>query len=247
MYIYNYDSYTKEYIGFEEASLDPQESINQGRDIYLIPANCSLKEPPTPQEHEIVIFDEGLDSWRIISDYRGMYMVNADMQPLIIAEKGNLPSGYIAISAKQAATIQKDLFYYVFAENKIVVNPNYVFDKLQFAKAQKIAENDSKAAQSRYSKEFTLILQDKVCVFDTKETTQADLLTAFAVCSTGATYDGWITNNGIEIDLTFEDVATIAAEFKEKSNVYGQWAIYKRAIDSAQTLEEVEAIKIDYD
>ena len=152
---------------------------------------------------------------------------------------------YKEIGMKQRDVEQSEIDNFWYLKKKC---PHYTDEeKFDIAKTAKYAENDSKAAQSRYSKEFTLILQDKVCVFDTKETTQADLLTAFAVCSTGATYDGWVTNNGVEIDLTFEDVAAIAATFKECSSVYGQWAVYKKAIDGAETIEEVEAIEINYD
>lgn len=245
MLIYNYDTETKEYTYSEEAYLDPEETKKQGKNVYLIPANATKKKPPTPQANETVIFNN--TSWQIIPDYRGMYMVNENMQPKKIESFGELPQGYIPITPEQAAIIITNPYYYIWDNGTIIVNPDHEAEELEAAKNEKYAENDTKAAQSRYSKEFTLILQDKVCVFDTKETTQADLLTAFAVCSTGATYDGWVTNNGVEIDLTFEDVAAIAAEFKSKSNVYAQWAVYKRAIDSAQTIEEVEGIEINYD
>lgn len=126
--------------------------------------------------------------------------------------------------------------------------PHYTdAEKFEIAKANKYEENDFKASEARYNKEFTITVQDKVCVFDTKQTTQADLLTAFAVCSTGATYDGWVTNNGVELDLTLEDVALISATFKEKSNVYGKWNEYKQAIDNAETIADVEGININYD
>lgn len=110
----------------------------------------------------------------------------------------------------------------------------------------KYEENDRKADEKRYNQEFTLVIQDKECVFDTSAKTQADLLTAFAVCSTGSTYDGWITNNGVELDLTLNDVALIANTFKELSNVYPKWAEFKEQIDNAHTVEELEAIVIDY-
>lgn len=120
-------------------------------------------------------------------------------------------------------------------------------EKFEIAKANKYEENDFKASEARYNQEFTLIVQEQECLFDTTEQTQRDLLTAFAVCSTGATYDGWVTNNGVELDLTLEDVALISATFKEKSNVYGKWNEYKQAIDNAETIAEVEEIIINYD
>jgi len=109
-------------------------------------------------------------------------------------------------------------------------------------------ENDKKADEKRYNQEFTITIQDKECTFDTSSKTQKDLLTAFAVCfSTGRTYDGWVTNNGVELDLTLEDVATIATTFKELSNVYPKWKEFKEQIDKAVTIAELESIVIDYE
>ena len=126
--------------------------------------------------------------------------------------------------------------------------PHYTdAEKYEIAKADKYAENDSKASEARYGKEFTLTIQEQECVFDTSQTTQTDLLTAFAVCSTGATYDGWVTNNGVELDLTLEDVALISQTFKAESDVYHQWNEYKQAIDNAETIADVEGININYD
>lgn len=118
--------------------------------------------------------------------------------------------------------------------------------ELNKAKQLKYEENDTKASEARYNQEFELEIQEKLCIFDTSEQTQRDLLTAFAVCSTGETYDGWVTNNGVVLNLTIEDVALISQVFKEKSNVYGKWNEYKQAIDEAETIEEVQAIIIDY-
>ena len=130
---------------------------------------------------------------------------------------------------------------------KPIINPDYEQEELARLKPLKYEENNQKADAKRYSQEFTITIQEQECVFDTTEKTQTDLLTAFAVCSTGATYDGWVTNNGIEIDLTLEDVALISATFKELSNVYPKWNEYKTLIDNAETLEELNAIVIDYE
>ena len=118
--------------------------------------------------------------------------------------------------------------------------------ELAKAKQLKYTENDTKASEARYNQEFEITIQEQLCVFDTSEQTQRDLLTAFAVCSTGETYDGWVTNNGVVLNLTLEDVALISQVFKEKSNVYGKWNEYKTLIDEATTVEEVNAIVIVY-
>lgn len=152
---------------------------------------------------------------------------------------------YKAIGMKQRNVEQSEVDYQWYVSAKC---PHYTEEeKYEIAKNNKYKENDQKASEARYNKEFTVTVQEQECVFDTKQTTQADLLTAFAVCSTGETYDGWVTNNGVELDLTLEDVALISQTFKAESNVYGQWNEYRQAIDNAKTTEEVEGIVIDYD
>lgn len=122
MIIYNYDSITFEYIGESQASLDPEESKKQGKDIYLIPANATDKKPPIPKTNETVIFDNG---WKIVPDYRGMYMVDESMQPQKVEDFGNLPDGFIPITQEQAETIQADDLYYVIKDGVLIKNPDY--------------------------------------------------------------------------------------------------------------------------
>lgn len=126
MIIYNYDSITKEYIGSCEASLDPQETINQGKNIYLIPADATDIKPPTAQTNEVVIYDNG---WRIEADFRGQYIVNENMSPILIKEIGAIPEGYIVITDKQAAKIEEDDLYYIISDGHLIENPNYEADK----------------------------------------------------------------------------------------------------------------------
>lgn len=152
---------------------------------------------------------------------------------------------YKSIGMKQRNVEQSEIdgLWYLTAKC-----PHYTdAEKFEIVKAEKIAENDSKASEARYGKEFTVTVQEQECIFDTKQTTQADLLTAFAVCSSGGTYDGWVTNNGVELDLTLEDIALISQIFKAESDVYHQWNEYKQAIDEAETLEEINNIVIDYE
>lgn len=152
---------------------------------------------------------------------------------------------YIEIGMEQRDVEQSEVDFQWYLTEKC---PHYAEEeKLQIAKENKYSENDEKASITRYSQEFTITIQNKQCTFDTTEQTQRDLLTAFAVCSTGSTYDDWVTNNGIKLDLTLEDVALISQTFKEKSNVYDKWNEYKKQIDSATTVEDVEAIEIVYE
>lgn len=170
-------------------------------------------------------------------------LTGVDMSMLAVDEFGSDNVKNIEVSEE----IYINQEQYIYKKGKVIKNPNYEAEKLAELKVEKSAENDQKASEARYGKEFTITIQEQECVFDTKASTQADLLTAFAVCSTGATYDGWVTNNGIELDLTLEDVALISQTFKAESDVYHKWNEYKQAIDNAATIEQVEGIVIDYD
>jgi len=122
MLIYNYDSTTKEYIGYSNAELDPEETKQQGRNVYLIPANATTIEPPKAREHEIIVYENG---WQRVADYRGEYIVNSDMKPYVYDKTGDLPEGYIYITPEQAETIQQDDLYYIIQNNELVINPDY--------------------------------------------------------------------------------------------------------------------------
>lgn len=133
MIIYNYNPITKEYIGECEAALDVAESKIQGKDIYLIPANATDVKPPKAKKNEIVIYDNG---WKIEADFRGQYIVNDDMQPIIVENIGALPEGFVVITELQANKIKTDDLYYVVSDGKLIKNPNYEEEKAQIREAE---------------------------------------------------------------------------------------------------------------
>ena len=57
---YRYNE-NKEYIGSEEMLKDPLESELQGKDIWLLPANCTLIEPPEAKEGFDIVWSG--DAW----------------------------------------------------------------------------------------------------------------------------------------------------------------------------------------
>jgi hypothetical protein len=122
MIIYNYDEITKEYIGQCNADLDPEETKRQGKNVYLIPANATTKKPPKAKENEIVIYNEG---WEIVADFRGLYMVNSDMQPKKVEGIGELPEGYAIATEEQAQKILEDDLFYIVQDGVLIQNPNY--------------------------------------------------------------------------------------------------------------------------
>lgn len=58
---YRYDQEKKEYIGSEEMYKDPLESELQKKDIWLLPADCTLIEPPEEKEGFLIVWNG--DAW----------------------------------------------------------------------------------------------------------------------------------------------------------------------------------------
>lgn len=76
MQVYKYDEQTKEYIGTEQALIDPLESELQGKTIYLLPANATF-ETPNLQDGFASVFNG--TQWENIEDNRGKeYWLDTD-------------------------------------------------------------------------------------------------------------------------------------------------------------------------
>lgn len=121
--IYLYDYITKEYIGSRNADLDPEETKRQGKNIPLVPAYATLIKPPVKEDLKTIIFN--LNNWEIVDDFRGLYMVNSDMQPQKVETFGALPEGYAVATEEQAQKILEDDLFYIVQDGQLIENPNY--------------------------------------------------------------------------------------------------------------------------
>jgi hypothetical protein len=121
--IYLYDDITKEYIGSRNADLDPEETKRQGKNVPLVPAYATLIKPPAKEDLKTIIFN--LNNWEIVDDFRGLYMVNSDMQPQKVVDFGSLPEGYVVATEEQAQKILEDDLFYIVQDSQLIENPNY--------------------------------------------------------------------------------------------------------------------------
>lgn len=121
--IYLYDMITKEYTGSCNADLDPEETKRQGKNVPLVPAYATLIKPPAKEDLKTIIFN--LNNWEIVDDFRGLYMVNSDMQPQKVVDFGSLPEGYAVATEEQAQKILEDDLYYIVQDGVLIENPNY--------------------------------------------------------------------------------------------------------------------------
>ena len=63
MLVYRYDPETKIFLYSETAMLDPLETQKAGKNIYLLPANCTFTEPPQEREGYNIIYDTQAKKW----------------------------------------------------------------------------------------------------------------------------------------------------------------------------------------
>ena len=68
MQTYKYHSETKEYLYAEEAFLDPLESEQQGRDVYLLPADSTFTVPLEAKDGYAVCWNG--TTWEYVEDHR---------------------------------------------------------------------------------------------------------------------------------------------------------------------------------
>ena len=93
MLAYRYDTDTKEFIGLQYAQKDP---LGKG---YLLPANCTFKEPPDKVDGYIQIFDLDNNSWEQVRDHRDHYEVREeDFTFDIVKYIGEAKEGYIFVA-----------------------------------------------------------------------------------------------------------------------------------------------------
>ena len=105
MQVYKYDEKTKEYIGTEQALINPLESELQGKTIYLLPANATF-EKPNLQEGFASVFN---GKWENIEDNRGKeYWLDTDTfgtPAKTMKDLGAFPAG--AVFTAPAKTLEQ--------------------------------------------------------------------------------------------------------------------------------------------
>ena len=96
MLIYRYDRETKEYKGKEAAYLDPLESEQKGKNVYLVPADATTVEPELKSGYA-AIFDGS--EWQNVEDNRGKkYWLKMDTYGTaahVMTELGAYPEGAV--------------------------------------------------------------------------------------------------------------------------------------------------------
>ena len=99
---YRYDQEKKKFMHSEEMHKDPLESKLQGKDVWLLPADCTLIEPPEAKEGFDIIFNG--ESWEYKEQEK-----EKDPEPYVPTEKEKMQQEIWQLKAKLNETDYKVL------------------------------------------------------------------------------------------------------------------------------------------
>lgn len=115
MLAYKYDKDTKEYLGTQNAQVDP---INKG---YLLPAYATFIKPPASEPFKARVFKD--EAWSFVKDFRkGFYKVDSNLIVTEITELGDIPEGYILVTEVVGDDIKAN-------PNKYVIDDGIIREK----------------------------------------------------------------------------------------------------------------------
>ena len=228
MIIYNYDRLTNEYTFSSEAKLDPLETKKYGKPMYAIPAYATNIEP-LPPEGTASIFNGS--SWDYIIDHRGELEINlATKEIQEVNYVGEIKDGYMLY-------------------DKYVNTQEYRDQELSTAKAKKISENESKRNVEYIPTSFGRLKTS---------TPLGELLSVMPMYDKVAKANNGLPAGAVRLYNELGDVMLSPAISLEQYNnlvaeivnyylkIDKQSTLNTRDINNATTVEEVEAIVIDY-
>lgn len=214
MQVYRYDEQTKEYIGTEQALIDPLETELQGKEIYLLPANATF-EKPNLQDGFANVWNG--TQWENIEDNRGKeYWLDTDA------------FGTPAKTMKELGA---------FPTNAVFTAPQKTLDEL---KADKINEFKSK----RDSLEVEPIAyQGNLFDFDDKARDRINSA-IIALDITGQSIEWTTADNTNVLVTADDLRGVIANVAVRSNELHIKYRNAKVKVEEAQTAEELEAIEL---
>lgn len=216
MQVYKYDEQTKEYIGAEQALINPLESELQGKTIYLLPANATF-EKPNLQEGFASVFN---GKWENIEDNRGKeYWLDTD-------------------SFGTPAKTMKELG--AFPANAVFTAPAKTIEQL---KADKILEfksmRDAEEVKSIEYNGHSFDYDDKA-----RERINAAII-ALSLQGEDASID-WTTADNADVKVTANDLRMVIAAVAVRSNaLHTAYRAAKEKVEAATTAAEVEDVTFE--
>lgn len=217
MNVYKYND-NGEYIGTEEALLDPLETEQQGENIYLLPANATFTAPTEPQDGYVNVWNG--TAWEQVEDNRGVeYWLHDDKY------------GAPARGMKELGALP---------EGAILTPPKQTLDELKTAKIAALKEErDTKEVESI---EYNGHLYD----YDDKARDRINAaIIALELAGAEASLE-WTCADNTDATVTAADLRNIIAAVAVRSNtLHIAYRTAKTAVEAAESKEDLEAIVLE--
>ena len=266
MLVYNYSPIDFTYIDSEEAFESPLE-----KGVYLIPANATDVEPPKTGINEIAIFDNKKQKWSVISDYRGIVYDKQTQEPHEITELGDISDGFTPKAPKSEYDVwneeQQKWEYSVLKElevakkTRLQENEELLWEKQENGSFHmketpiKFAYKDSKGKTiTKEIDEFFIKIETPTPPNDIAMATMGFLGLSLENYPQLFRVDNVDGVSGLMVNMSLDEVKKFyqmlvlgnenyAGKYTELDSVYTS---YRNAINNANTMQELNEIKLDY-
>lgn len=214
MNVYKYND-NGEYIGTEEALLDPLETEQQEKEIYLLPANATFTAPPAEKEGFARVWAG--ESWQEVEDHRGT--------------KYWLPEDKYGAPARE----MKELG--ALPEGAILTPPEQTLDELKADKLAALkAERDNKEVEPIEYNGNSFDYDEKA-----RDRINAAII-ALEVAGDSASLE-WTATDNADVTVTAADLKGIISAVAVRSNtLHVAYRAAKEKVAAAQSKEEIEQI-----
>lgn len=221
MNVYKYDQQTKEYTGVEAAMLDPLESQQQGKEVYLLPANATFAAP-TFKDGFVPIWNG--EAWEQVEDNRGKEYWLADDT-----------YGTPAHEMKELGA---------FPADAVFTAPEKTLEQVKSEKINALkAERDSKEVEPIEYNGHYYDYDDKARERINAAIIALEVQTAQSKAT--ASID-WTTADNKDVKVTANDLRMVIAAVAQRSNaLHVAYRVAKAKVEQAATVAEVEAVTLD--
>ena len=151
MLAYRYDTDTKEFIGLQYAQKDP---LGGG---YLLPANCTFKEPPDKLDGYIQIYNIDTETWQQVRDNRDHYEIREeDFTFDIVKYIGEAKEGYIFVADDVYVNYLSDSDRYKIVDHQVID----IIDTEEYKEIKRLKEKERVANLKCTKRVLVLMLEE---------------------------------------------------------------------------------------
>lgn len=221
MNVYKYDEETKEYIGTEPALLDPLETEQQGKDVYLLPANATFIPPTEPPDGYVNVWNGS--AWEQVEDNR--------------KQEYWLPEDKYGAPAREMKELGP------LPEGATLTAPERTLEEVKAAKIAELkTERDSREVEPIEYGGNLYDYDDKARERINAAIIALDVQTAQTKAV--ASID-WTTADNQDVKVTADDLRMVIAMVAQRSNaLHVAYRVAKCKVQQATSVAEVEAITL---